>query len=83
MCTDRTNTPMMLTVIDVRHAFERDMVRRLGRKAFKQQPMEDGSCVMCAEVFRRPAWNVITCSTECARLNKNEKERQRYHANHS
>lgn len=80
----------MQTVMDIRFAFERDMVRKLGRKAFKQQPMPDIECVWCGEIFSRQIGtvgasarpsNAITCSTECSRLNKNRKQRE-WHRKH-
>ena len=80
---------MNFAVLEMRHAFERDMVRRLGSKAFEQQPISEVVCAWCNEIFTRnigayrntglrPA-NAITCSPECGRLNKNRKQREWHH----
>ena len=70
----------MLDVTEIRYAFERDMVRRLGAKAFMGNGGIIRLCVECEHNFDAKVGNQVVCD-DCReeRVRRQTKERVRRH----
>ena len=55
-----------MNATEMRHAFERDVVRRHGRLTFKPLRAIMGECVVCDTEYKKRCYNSITCSKACA-----------------
>ena len=71
---------MEQTVQEMRYAFDRDLVRRKGRKAFDCNAGIIGLCVECEDDFDRVSGNQVVCENcRAERVRKQTKERVRRH----
>jgi hypothetical protein len=76
--TEYTNN---FAVMEMRFAFERDMVRRgtLPGKAWIHGTMEE--CEVCGEPFEKTHWQMVTCSNECKLAKQRQVRLAWYHRN--
>lgn len=58
---------------EMRYAFERDVVRKKGYKAFVLRGIIT-ECVVCGEDFDKIRANQITCSPECRKMRANQRQ---------
>ena len=74
---------MRQAAVDIRYAFERDMVRRLGNKAFASNAGIIRECVECKQGFDRTVPNQVVCD-DCRveRVRRQTRERVRKHRAH-
>ena len=62
-----------IALLEIRFAFDRDIVRRKGYKAFVLRGIIT-ECSVCDKDFDRVRSNQVTCSPECRRLRANQRQ---------
>lgn len=74
-----STSEMQDKLLDIRFAFERDMVRRKGDQAFQTLRVIIGLCVVCGEDFDKTHYLQNTCSLVCRKERANQRQLEYWH----